>query len=174
MRKNNTTISFSDFIAIAEGKQVGTIYHFTKQQSLIDMIESDFNLKSNQEYISFTRNYNMIDYESYQNDLSFDWKYFGNNRGIRIAIDGDKLSNKFKIEPFMDIANNVTRDKGEAEERVKTKPIKIGCCIKQIDVIGTDKAYNHFKPIINDYCSKSNNNIKVQHVKKLKDLKKVK
>ncbi len=173
MRKNNTTITFKDFIAIAEGKQVGTIYHFTRFSSIIEMLENGFNLFSHQEYISFTRNYNMIDYEKYKNDLSFDYK-IGDKRGIRIAIDGDKLSNKYKIEPFNDLENKVNRQNAEAEERITKRSVSIDCCIKQIDVIGSELQFNEINKLVKEYNIKNNKNIQVKYSKTLNKLKKVK
>ena len=168
-RKNNTTISFRDFISIAEGKQVGTIYHFTKQQSFLDMIDKDFELKSNFEYISFTRNHNMMNYEHNKNTLSQDWQYSGGS-GVRISIDGNKLSNKYKIEPYLDISNDVTRKHGENEERIQKTTVSISCCIIQVDVIGSEKAFEFIQNKLKEY----NPNINTKHVTKTSQLKKVK
>jgi len=169
MIKNNTTITFRDFIAIAEAKQVGTIYHFTRLSSLFDMIKFDFDMSSHQDYISFTRNYNMIDYEKNQNDLAYDFK-LGDKRIVRIAIDGDKLSNKYKIEPFLDITNNVKRSAGEQEQRIKQKLISIKCCIKQIDIIDADSStHDKIQKDIKDLGY--NNALNFATLKKLKKVK---
>jgi hypothetical protein len=99
---------------IIEGKQVGTLYHFTPLNGLISIInlnclrdtnasgeEVKFNPKKY--YISFTRNQNF-------NQIA---KIFGLRTGInfnnagcvcRIQINGDKLSNTYSIEPARDSA----------------------------------------------------------------------
>lgn len=169
MKKNNTIISFKDFIAISEGKQVGVLYHFTRLSSLISMFP-DFEMMSHQEYISFTRNYNMMDYENFKNDFSIDQEKYGINRRVRIAIDGDKLSNKFKIEPYLDKPNQISRSSGEYEERIKKDKVSIKCCILQIDIIDPDKKIadsndQDMQKIMKKY--------KVNFISQIKKLKKV-
>ena len=170
MKRNNSQITFTDFIAISEGKGVGTLYHFTRVQSLLNMIGGDFNMKSHQDYISFTRNYNLMDYDNFKNDLSLDYK-MGDKRGIRISIDGDKLSNKYKIKPFLDVTNDVKRESGENEEIIESPSVKISDVIVQVDVFGvTNDVYLKVKEALNYYDDK----ILVVFSKTLKKLKKVK
>lgn len=115
-----------------EAKQVGDIYHFTSYENMISIIDSDFKLKSSRKdgdtesYISFTRNRNMTSPTIY--------------RDVRITVDGDALSNKYKIEPFADVKAGFGRkSKDESEERINV--IKIGDevdikkYIKQIDIL---------------------------------------
>jgi hypothetical protein len=75
-----------------EGKQVGNLYHFTNKVNLDKIISSDrmmgsfmYELENGKELygVSTTRNKNLF--------------YDKNN--IRITLDGDKLSNKYKIQP---------------------------------------------------------------------------
>ena len=135
-------ISFRDFLELEESKNVGTLYHFTRLSSLKGIIDSEFCLGSHQPYISFTRNYDMINYNHYKNDSN------GLGLGpssfiVRIAIDGDILSNEYKIEPFIDIKNNIKRNQGEWEERVIKPGIKkkhkdrvcIKKALRQIDIL---------------------------------------
>ena len=82
---------------LKESRQVGLLYHYTSEKGLKGILESN-SIKASEEiymgqplyYVSFTRNKN------------FHKK--GNNWNVktdyRITIDGDKLSNRFKITPF--------------------------------------------------------------------------
>ena len=130
--------------SLNEAKQVGDIYHFTSYENMISIINDDFNLKSfgsnpDNSYISFTRNKNMSSPTIYKD--------------VRITIDGDNLSNKYKIEPFADIQagfgrhsyyrNHILINKkkrpDESEERVnvfkKNDKIDIKKYIKSIDIL---------------------------------------
>ena len=93
-------------IRIIEAKQVGIIYHFTYPSSL-EKILKDGSLETINDYVSFTRNFQLTG--------------FGQ---VRIAFDGDKLSEKYSIEPFADVGlhrNNNGRE-SESEERIVWKP----------------------------------------------------
>lgn len=117
--------------SLNEAKQVGDIYHFTSYENMISIINDDFNLKSfgsnpDNSYISFTRNKNMSSPTIYKD--------------VRIIVDGDNLSNKYKIEPFADIKAGFGRkSKDESEERVnvfkKNDKIDIKKYIKSIDIL---------------------------------------
>jgi hypothetical protein len=91
---------------INERKQVGILYHFTMIHALGKILETN-SLKSHYPYISFTRN-----------------KSFETSSQVRIVIDGDKLSDKYRIEPFAyGQSKNVDKFgipvlKKEAEERI--------------------------------------------------------
>jgi hypothetical protein len=94
---------------LAEGKQVGTLYHFTSYTSLIKIIKSDFVLTTTQTdiqpYVSFTRN------KKFQSDTI--------STQARLTIDGDQLSNKYKITPHADTKAGYGRgSQDEAEERI--------------------------------------------------------
>ena len=78
-----------------EAKQVGTLYHFTRTGELINILESNILKASDmwstnddpRPFNAFTKNKNGWDVGGFPTD-------------VRIAIDGDKLSNKYKIQPF--------------------------------------------------------------------------
>lgn len=82
---------------ITEGKQVGLLYHYTSKDGLDGILKTN-KLKSSGEYykgkelyyVSFTRNKNF-----HEKGRTFNVK-----TDYRITIDGDKLSNKYKIKPF--------------------------------------------------------------------------
>ena len=105
-----------------EAKQVGTLYHFTKLKAIEKIIKSGFVLKSSDlKYISFTRDFKL----PYSASEFYD-------HIIRIAINGNNLSNKYKIEPFQ-YRSSRTKDT-EAEERVMKERVNILPYIIQIDI----------------------------------------
>lgn len=86
---------------INEAKQIGTIYHFTTLNGLKSLLNKDelnkfgcdiLTFYSHNSYLSTTRNY-ALSTDMYNNDFPLA-KY-----NVRIAIDGSKLSNKYKIKP---------------------------------------------------------------------------
>jgi len=73
-----------------EFKEVGPLYHFTTFDSLEGILEEDKMESSDVlKYISFTRNPLLGSAETFK------------RRNVRITFDGDEMSNKFHIEPFM-------------------------------------------------------------------------
>lgn len=95
--------------SLEEAKQVGTLYHFTSYPSLIKIINSGFVLTTTQTdiqpYVSFTRN------KRFQSDTI--------STQVRLTVDGDKLSNKYKISPHADTkAGYGRKSQDEAEERI--------------------------------------------------------
>jgi len=111
---------------IKEAKQVGILYHFTTINNLEDILKSK-GLKSDFfDYISFTRNFNLQKTSDYFKDHK-----------VRLTFDGNKLSNKYKIEPFIDNVGKITRKYGEYEERILWPSGKLLPCfftLKQIDI----------------------------------------
>lgn len=98
-----------------EGKQVGSLYHWTDFIGSLNIISQNF-LKG---YITDTFKQPAI---SFTRDKNF---YKGKNKlatkpEICFVIDGDKLSNHYKIQPFQD----PTVKKDEMEEKVITEGIK--------------------------------------------------
>jgi ribosomal protein S18 acetylase RimI-like enzyme len=84
-------------LKLEENKQVGILYHYTSVDGLKGILQSN-SIKASEEiymgnylyYISFTRNKNFHKKRS----------KFGVKTEYRITLDGDKLSNKYKIQPF--------------------------------------------------------------------------
>lgn len=82
---------------LKEAKQVGLLYHYTSKSGLESILDIDELYASSERYlghelhfISFTRNKNF-----HKKGANFNVKI-----DYRITIDGDKLSNKYKIQPF--------------------------------------------------------------------------
>lgn len=78
------------FSKILEAKQVGILYHYTSLDNAINILKQNV-LQTGEElsYISFTRNKNFhkVKREGIITDMKF-------------IINGDKLSEKYKIQPF--------------------------------------------------------------------------
>jgi len=121
---NLTTILHEIF----EAKQVGTIYHYTDFNAAIDILK-DTNIQSSipaddrpdiehpRSSISFTRNKNFTKASFGKGRIT---RIVGvRNPNVRFTFDGDKISNKYKIEPFV---GGAQWQKGkpyyEAEERI--------------------------------------------------------
>ncbi len=133
--------SFKEFIS--EAKQVGTVYHYTDLESLHKLINQDvpFRMYSkNNETISTTRNSNLHLTGGYN-------KHFSKS-GVRIALDGDKISEHHKIKPVAGLIDNepdvlnhkhneyrVSRNSGEAEESIMKHPFDMKKYIKHIHII---------------------------------------
>ena len=108
---------------LKEAKQVGILYHFTSVKGLSSILTMGGLRAFRQPYISFTRNYSL--------------KGFG---GVRIVINGDKLSNKYKITPYLDKVSGIDRHEGENEEIImypEGKVLPILNYIKEIEVLNS-------------------------------------
>ena len=70
---------------INEFKSVGPLYHFTTIKGLEPLLAQDKMISKQYDFISFTRNPSLKFYD----------------RNIRIVFDGNAMSNKFHIEPYM-------------------------------------------------------------------------
>jgi len=112
-----------------EGKQVGTLYHFTPLNNLIKIFQSnclkdrtasgeEVHFKPKKYYVSFTRN----------KDFNTIAKVFGLRTGINfnnvgcicmITVDGDKLSNSYSTEPARDINFSSTDPKSKWSQTPK-------------------------------------------------------
>ena len=82
---------------INEAKQTGVLYHYTSKEGLKNILKSNKLLASEENYmghelhfVSFTRNKNF-----HKRGNTFHVR-----TDVRIAIDGNKLSNRYKISPF--------------------------------------------------------------------------
>lgn len=126
-----------------EAKQVGVLYHFTSTHNAFSIIEdkgllkpkegggisyngSSFVIDRHRDWISFTRNYNLIATAA----AGGNGKEWGE---VRIAFDGDLLSQRFKISPYHDTDEYLTRHDGQAEERVMGEMVGIKDAIIQLD-----------------------------------------
>ena len=94
---------------LEEARQVGTLYYFGPYRRLARLVASDFKLTSTiQPFVSFTRNKRMVS-DTIANE-------------VRITLDGDKLSQRYKIAPFAHTSAGYGRSSAdEAEERIDLK-----------------------------------------------------
>lgn len=104
---------------LEEAKQVGIVYHFTSFENLFKIIQSDFVLKSDiTPFVSFTRNKLMS-----SSTIS---------RDVRITIDGDLLSNIYRIQPHADRKAGFGRgSEDESEERISLSKFPNGINVKK-------------------------------------------
>lgn len=114
--------------ALNEKKQVGTLYHFTGYTGMVAIIKNDLVLTSTiQPFVSFTRNKRMI-----SDTIS---------QRVRITVDGDELTNKYRITPYADTRGGYGRRVGfkpgedilgdESEERISLKKYPNGVDISK-------------------------------------------
>jgi hypothetical protein len=107
-----------------ESKQVGIIYHYTTFEAGLKILQSNQlksgeaadSTKSNPVFaISFTRDKRFHD----NHVVGFDESSFGNKPQLRFTIDGDKLSNRYSVQPYSQQGAFSKDRKGfESEERV--------------------------------------------------------
>jgi len=130
-----------------EGKQVGVIYHFTSIYSLYKILSTrePYLGSTPLNFISCTRNFDMK-----SNELKLE------KQCCRIALDGNKLSEKYRIRPHFDIRYP---EPEEREERVFTNynPIPLDKYIIRIDILNNppigknDSAINSYSFEPNQY-----------------------
>lgn len=118
---------------ILSAKQVGTLYHYTSYKSLIAILESN--------KIHSTR------YDTKNEGVSFTTVKNPIHGSAGIVIDGDDLSNNYKI---VNISFGLTPISDEHEERVLTKEIKnIRRYIKKVivypNLIGSKREWINMK-----------------------------
>jgi hypothetical protein len=105
-------------------KQVGTLYHYTNVNRLYVILQGDRLGVGNSgfgDYVSFTRDRNFHRVG----------RFINSNMECRIIVDGNNLSNNYKIEPFNYFNNKYEKEHKkpewfESEERVAgaISPIK--------------------------------------------------
>jgi hypothetical protein len=78
-------------IEINEAKQVGNLYHFTSVENLLNILNDGFLEPNEQGQVSTTRN-KKVDVYPFMGEVP---SYLS-----RITLDGDKISNKYKIRPY--------------------------------------------------------------------------
>jgi hypothetical protein len=131
-----------------ESKQVGVIYHYTTFENGLKILQSN-QLKSSDAAdstnanpvfaISFTRDKRFHN----NHNVGFDVSSFGQRPQVRFTIDGNNLSNRYKIQPYAQGGKDGgVFSKGgkafEAEERVvSNKPFSIPILsyIESVDIL---------------------------------------
>jgi len=110
---------------LREGRQVGTLYYFGPYRRLSRLVDNNFILSSTiQPFVSFTRNKTMV-----SDTITTE---------TRITIDGNNLSQKYKIAPFAQTLAGYGRGSAdEAEERIDLKKYPKGIDISKA-IIGIE------------------------------------
>lgn len=133
---------FGEFVN--DSKQVGTIYHYTTFKNGLKILQSNEQKGSDAAdstnakpvfAVSFSRDKRFHNNHNVGSDVSS----FGQRPQVRFTVDGDKLSNKFKVQPYSQGGAFSKDQKGfEAEERViSNKPFSMPIIpyIKSIDIL---------------------------------------
>lgn len=160
-----------DYQKFNEAKSVGDVYHFTNILNLIRIVNSDFILPSkstepldrrSKRYLNYDGDElpELEDPDSYYYYISTTresdfWKRNPEISGtiIRIKLDGNKISQNYKIVPFSFFTSNILKSKigsvNESEERIvlkSNKGIQLSKYLKTIDLI--------WEPLLNIYKRK--------------------
>lgn len=180
---------------VNEAKQVGTIYHFTRPHNIEHLLnkskQEEYGLEV-LEFISMNGNFSTTRNSSMTSDFTHPVLNAKNGYIIRLALDGDKLSNKYRIKPIRGLddnsfdvfsnGNRVPLNWGENEEVIlgnKNKKdettFKLKDYLLQIDIVYISSMTKDETIEIRDNVEKlvNQNNLKipVYVVKKFTDLK---
>jgi hypothetical protein len=111
---------------LREAKQVGTLYHFTPLSNLKDILSTQFLYPNDEEQISTSRRPNMS---------TRDFQDMKTSPIVRIALDGNKISNKYKIRPFAFGGDEEdAEDLGEEQIVVNGEKFPFVSYLKRIDI----------------------------------------
>ena len=126
-----------------EGKQVGTLYHFTTLRGITGILTSG-KIRTNEDgVVSATRDKNL-------NTAEFDSEGEPDGNVVRIDLDGDKISNNFQIKPYS--FGYMGKESLEFEEQIITKkdglPINYITNIKVIINDEDEYSYTYFDSLI--------------------------
>ena len=138
-----------------EAKQVGTLYHFTELKNLIDILNQDTLKGKATDYVSFTRNKYFL---KYSRDLS------NGHIDCILVINGDNLSNNYKIESFHDQKffneDDFGTEKMESEERIKSPISPIKLYITNITLLKNEITEQNLDDIIENGVQETINGVK--------------
>jgi hypothetical protein len=132
-----------------EGKQVGNLYHFTTLRGATGILTSG-KIKINEDgVISATRDKNL-------NTAEFDTEGDPDENIVRIDLDGNKISNNYKIQPYS--FGHIGKENLEFEEQIVTGkeglPIKyitnIKIMVNNEDEYSYKKYFNSLTQIIQE------------------------
>lgn len=123
---------------VTEGKQVGELYHFTDINSMDKILETNVmgvaGRASGKAPISFTRNKN----------FNPKGRGLGRSAQVMFVMDGNKLSNNYKVRPIAYDSISKSIAKGFEFEELLQGPIKnVKKYIRKIIIL--DKNYDMFK-----------------------------
>ena len=179
-----------------EAKQVGTIYHFTKPENIIYLIDKNRQAEYGLEifeFFSMSGNFSTTRNASLTSDFTHPILSAKKGYSVRISLDGDKISNKYKIKPIRGLNDNDFDVFGKNKERVPLKwgedeeviignnkkkdesTFKLKDYILQIDIIylpNTNKEDTHnYRDYIEQIVKQNGLSIPVNIVKKFVNIK---
>jgi hypothetical protein len=121
---------------LKEARQVGTLYHFTNVRGLESIVQTD-TFRATPAYV----NAEPTDRVSFTRNKNFYWNI------IRISVDGDKLSNKYKTTPFS-YQRGATGDLDQSEEIVEKDIANAKSYITGVTyILDNHKEYDYKVPI---------------------------
>jgi hypothetical protein len=120
---------------IIEGKQVGDLYHFTPLKNILKILNSQRLNPNDEGQISTSRRPNM-DVEVFSDEFP---NRMDNTSIARMVLDGDKISNKYKIRPF----SYAGEDLGEEQILVNHQYFYFFPYLKRIDIFLNNKKTNN-------------------------------
>ena len=107
---------------LTEAKQVGNLYHFTPLKNIIPILSTKYLMPNDEGQISTSVRVNMS--TTFFSEMGYD-----KSNIARLTLDGDKISNKYKIRPF----SYDEEDLGEEQIVVKNKNFPFLPYLKRID-----------------------------------------
>lgn len=111
---------------INEAKQVGLLYHFTPISNLKDILLTRFLYPNDEGQISTSIRPNMS---------TRDFQDMKNASIVRLTLDGDKISTKYKVRPFaFGASEGDAEDLGEEQIVVNGKKFPFVPYLKRIDI----------------------------------------
>jgi len=108
---------------LLEAKQVGNLYHFTSILNIFNILKTQHLLPNTENQISTSRS-SSLNVSSFQDDKS-------DTPQCRLMLDGDKISNKYKIQPFKHFPDE---ESFEEQIIVNGKPFYFLPYLKRIDI----------------------------------------
>lgn len=138
------------YSSIFESKQVGILYHFTPLRGLAGIIKDNLILKPSIE----TKQVFLQDSDEKIEYVSFTRKFDFGATEIRLDIDGDILSRKYKIEQYSYTRTPIFRHKEpEAEERIKGS-VAISSALLSVTILSKEPIQGRVLPIKIPYNAK--------------------
>lgn len=113
-------------IYLNEAKQVGDLYHFTPISNLKNILLTQFLYPNDEDQVSTSRRPNMS---------TRDFQDMKRNSIVRLTLDGDKISTKYKVRPFAFGGDeNSAEDLGEEQIVVNGERFPFIPYLKRIDI----------------------------------------
>jgi hypothetical protein len=131
---------------INEGKQVGELYHWTSFMNCYIILDENYIRSSNRSVRDDATTFNYDD--KYGVSFTRDKRFYGQkNRHypmeVCIVIDGDKLSNNYKLFPYNDFFDGVNKPKKKEADEMETRTNKhvynVINYIKRIELYHNDR-----------------------------------